>query len=39
MHGDCGSARGSGLMFQYFINRGWSDGLPMLAPTEPRSMR
>ena len=23
-----------GLMFQYFINRGWSDGLPMLPPTE-----
>src|SRR5262245_14869382 len=23
------------LMFQYFINRGWSDGLPMLPPTEP----
>jgi hypothetical protein len=22
------------LMFQYFINRGWSDGLPMLPPTE-----
>jgi hypothetical protein len=22
-----------GLMFQYFINRGWSDGLPMLPPT------
>ena len=22
-----------GLMFQYFINRGWSDGLPALAPT------
>jgi hypothetical protein len=22
------------LMFQYFINRGWSDGLPTLAPTE-----
>ena len=22
------------LMFQYFINRGWSDGLPMLTPTE-----
>jgi len=22
------------LMFQYFINRGWSDGLPVLAPTE-----
>ena len=22
------------LMFQYFINRGWSDGLPALAPTE-----
>ena len=22
-----------GLMFQYFINQGWSDGLPMLAPT------
>ncbi len=21
------------LMFQYFINRGWSDGLPPLAPT------
>lgn len=21
------------LMFQYFINQGWSDGLPMLAPT------
>ena len=21
------------LMFQYFINRGWSDGLPMLPPT------
>jgi hypothetical protein len=21
------------LMFQYFINRGWSDGLPVLAPT------
>ena len=24
-----------GLMFQYFINRGWSDGLPMLPPTQP----
>jgi hypothetical protein len=23
-----------GLMFQYFINRGWSDGLPVLPPTE-----
>ena len=23
-----------GLMFQYFINRGWSDGLPMLPPTQ-----
>ncbi len=23
-----------GLMFQYFINRGWSDGLPVLAPTQ-----
>jgi hypothetical protein len=22
-----------GLMFQYFVNRGWSDGLPMLPPT------
>jgi hypothetical protein len=22
------------LMFQYFINRGWSDGLPVLPPTE-----
>jgi hypothetical protein len=22
------------LMFQYFINRGWSDGLPMLPPTQ-----
>jgi hypothetical protein len=22
-----------GLMFQYFINQGWSDGLPMLPPT------
>jgi hypothetical protein len=22
------------LLFQYFINRGWSDGLPVLAPTE-----
>jgi hypothetical protein len=22
-----------GLMFQYFINRGWSDGLPVLPPT------
>ena len=21
-------------MFQYFINRGWSDGLPMLPPTQ-----
>ena len=27
--------RDPGLMFQYFINRGWSDGLPMLAPTQP----
>jgi hypothetical protein len=24
----------SGLMFQYFVNRGWSDGLPMLPPTQ-----
>jgi hypothetical protein len=23
-----------GLMFQYFINRGWSDGLPVLPPTQ-----
>jgi hypothetical protein len=23
-----------GLMFQYFVNRGWSDGLPMLPPTQ-----
>jgi hypothetical protein len=23
-----------GLMLQYFINRGWSDGLPVLPPTE-----
>jgi hypothetical protein len=22
------------LMFQYFVNRGWSDGLPMLPPTQ-----
>jgi hypothetical protein len=22
------------LMFQYLVNRGWSDGLPMLPPTE-----
>jgi len=22
------------LMFQYFINRGWSDGLPVLPPTQ-----
>ena len=27
--------RDPGLMFQYFINRGWSDGLPMLPPTQP----
>jgi hypothetical protein len=39
----CGGAEGStmevpadpALMFQYFINRGWSDGLPTLAPTRP----
>jgi len=23
-----------GLMFQYFVNRGWTDGLPVLPPTE-----
>jgi hypothetical protein len=23
------------LMFQYFVNRGWSDGLPVLPPTQP----
>jgi hypothetical protein len=38
----CGSAEehtaqvpaDANLMFQYFINRGWSDGLPALAPTK-----
>jgi hypothetical protein len=40
---DCGGAESStaevpadtGLLFQYFISRGWSDGLPALAPTRP----